>query len=95
MVLGYLFSANNFLYSTAHPISACSLDEEFADYLEKIICQEPLIIAGDFNLHVEDSTNNDALKSMDLLESFGLNGHILDLIITRSCDDILHDSTVF
>ena len=54
---------------------------------------------GDFNFHLDDSNITDATKLHNLLESFNLKqhvatpihsrGHILDLIITRSEDDLV------
>ena len=77
-----------------------SLDE-FSIYLENVVmCPEILIITGDFNFHENYSTNSDANTFTELLETFGLlqykiislpthvSGHILDLVITRSSDDI-------
>ena len=75
--------------------------KDFDDYLESIM-QLPgkLIIAGDFNIHVEDSNNPDTRKFNQLLARYGLsqhvsssthfNGGILDLVITRnnSCDSL-------
>ena len=63
------------------------------------MCPEALVISGDFNLHLDDLRDNDTKKFMDLLETFSLSqhvsgpthlsGHTLDLIITRSSDDIV------
>ena len=86
-------------YSEAHPVSANVFFEEFAAYLESvIICYENLVIASDFNFHLDDLLDHDAIKFTELLETFGLennvtfpthvNGHWLDLIITRSTNDI-------
>ena len=75
--------------------------QDFDDYLESLM-QLPgkLIIAGDFNLHLEDSTNSDSRKFMQILTNYGLiqhistpthlGGGILDLVITRSnlCDSL-------
>ena len=62
------------------------------------MCPEALVISGDFNLSLDDLRGNDTKKFVDLLETlsfatrFGpthLSGHTLDLIITRSSDDIV------
>ena len=55
-----------------------------------------LMILGDFNFHVEDPTDADANKFLDLITSFSLvqrvhgptheKGRTLDLVITRSDD---------
>ena len=59
----------------------------------------PLLIAGDFNIHVDVPANADSVCLKELLESMGLqqhvneptheSGHTLDLIITRQCDSLL------
>ena len=63
------------------------------------MCPEALVISGDFNLHLDDLRDYDTKKFMNLLETFSLSqhvsgpthlsGHTLDLIITRSSDDIV------
>ncbi|XP_068757976.1 uncharacterized protein [Montipora capricornis] len=83
---------------------------EFAEFLESIVMTtEPLIMAGDFNIHVNVPSDNDAVRFLDLLSSMGLqqhidfpthvSGNILDLLITRSSDsrlirDVQPDTTV-
>ena len=64
----------------------------------------PLLIAGDFNIHVDVPGNADSVCLKELLESMGLqelfnvptheSGHTLDLIITRQCDSLLADIPV-
>ena len=63
------------------------------------MCPEALVISGDFSLHLDDLRDNDTKKFEDLLETFNLSQHVsgpthlsgqtLDLIITRSSDDIV------
>ncbi|CAH3104989.1 unnamed protein product [Pocillopora meandrina] len=63
------------------------------------MCPEALVISGDFNLHLDDLRDSDTKKLEDLLETFNLSqyvsgpthlsGQTLDLIITRSSDDIV------
>ena len=76
--------------------------EEFSAYLESIIlCSEPLLITGDFNIHVDVVGDPNCVKFLDLLEAMGLlqhvttptheSGHTLDLIITRQCDALVKD----
>ena len=78
------------LYSRAHPVHIGTFFDELNDYLESVIlCQYSILITGDFNIHVNDLSNVDALRFQDLRESFGLeqhvhgpthtHGHILDL----------------
>ena len=73
---------------------------EFSDLMEStILSKEPLIVVGDYNIHVDVPNDTDALKFLDLLESLGLEqhvtepthirGHTLDLVITRKIEDIL------
>ncbi len=72
---------------------------DFSDYLETVVlCQEPLLICGSFNIHVDVPSDNDARKFLELLESMGLknhvffqtnvSGHALDLIIICSTDGV-------
>ena len=89
-------------YSPAHPVTTSTFFTDFADYLEiLILSSEPLVITGDFNVHVDDSTNPDATKLLDLLDSLGLCQHVtqsthelghtvIDLIITRRSDSTIH-----
>lgn len=54
---------------------------------------QPLMIIGDFNIHVDDPNDVYAVEFLDLLESMRLmqhvdvptheQGHTLDLVITR------------
>ena len=87
-------------YSSLHPVSTSVFFDEFSQFLENVVmCPEALVISGDFNLHLDDLRDNDTKKFMDLLETFNLSqhvsgpthlsGHTLDLIITRSSDDIV------
>ena len=86
-------------YSDNHPVTTNVFFEEFSDYLESVVlCDEPLCILGDFNIHMEDIQNLDQNKMSEILASFGLqqhvsfathqSGHTLDLIITRNCGDV-------
>jgi hypothetical protein len=90
-------------YSRSRPISMGTFFNELSDYLESVIlCPYSILITGDFNVHADDPSNDDALRFLDLLESLGLeqhvdesthtHGHILDLVITRIGDDILNES---
>ena len=87
-------------YSEAHPVPTSAFMQEFSVFLENLVlCPEILVVAGDFNLHMDDATDADALKFAELLETFGLiqhinfathvSGHWLDLIITRSSNDVM------
>ena len=92
-------------YLPLHPVTTSTFLADFTDYLETLILStEPLVITGDFNVHVDDSTNPDATRLLDLLDSMSLCqhvtqpthelGHTIDLIITRQSDSIVCDSPV-
>ena len=87
-------------YSAAHPISTSVFLDEFPAYLESVVMSsEPLLITGDFNIHVNVPNDSDAARFLELLTSMGLeqhvdkpthiSGHTLDLIITRCSDSLL------
>ena len=72
-------------------------------YLESVILtSEPLIILGDFNIHVCPATTPEAVEFLDLLTSMGLKQHVtqptheagntLDLVITREHDTVIRGS---
>ena len=79
---------------------------ESAAFIETIILvPEPLIIASDFNIHIDRGNDcNDAARFLDILQSMGLtqpvdgpthnDGHTLDLIITRSFDRVISTKPV-
>ena len=73
---------------------------EFSTYLESILMSpEPLLITGDFNVHVDGLGDQDGDAFLEILESMGFlqnvdkpthrSGHALGLIITRQCDSVL------
>lgn len=73
---------------------------DFSDFLETLILsQSQLVIAGDFNYHIDNPSCRDAQEFLGILESYGccqhvkssthIGGHILDLIITRATDHIV------
>ena len=41
-----------------------------------ILCSEPIIITGDFNIHVDDLSDHNAIILLDMLECFGLQQHV-------------------
>ena len=71
---------------------------EFSSLLESYITKTgSLVIAGDFNFHIDDTTDTAAANFLSLLESFDLQhvrscthrgGHTLDLVITRDAEYI-------
>ena len=76
--------------------------DTFTQFLEDIDRNSAdIIIAGDFNLHIDNATRPDVTKFLNLLDCFGLNvrvekpthvsGHTLDLVITRKDSSILQN----
>ena len=87
-------------YSATHPVSTSAFVDEFPAYLESVnMSPEPLLIAGNFNIHVDVPNDSNATRFLELLTSMGLeqhvekpthiSGHTLDLIITRCLDSLL------
>ena len=84
--------------------------EEFSLCLEHYVIKPgSLMIAGDFNFHIDRQSDVATINFLSLLEAFNLRhvtqathraGHFLDLIITRSDDDgflqsiNVHDSSM-
>ena len=82
-------------YSPSHPRTVGMFITEFAEFLVSVVMTtEPLVLAGDFNIHVNIKSDNDAAHFLDLLSSMGLHQHIdfpthisgntLDLLISRT-----------
>ena len=76
-----------------------ALIKEFNNMLEScMLANGKLIVLGDFNIQMDDTTSTNASKFGDLLREYGLHqyvsgpthnwGHMLDLVITRSPSDI-------
>ena len=87
-------------HSEDHRVPMVTFLSEFSSYMESIILsKDHLLILGDFNIHMDVSTNADTVKFMDLLESLGLEQHVrgpththgptLDLVITRKMENII------
>ena len=79
--------------------------QEFSEYLELLSASTgKLLIMGDFNIHVDRPDLPVVAKFLSTLVIFGLNqhvvdathidGHTLDLVITRCSDDFIYDSFV-
>jgi len=73
--------------------------EELSTVLETLVTHGcPVIISGDFNIHVEDPSDASTLRLMELLSSMDLQQHVtlpthqaggtLDLVITFSDYDV-------
>ncbi|KAK2551980.1 hypothetical protein P5673_026977 [Acropora cervicornis] len=78
---------------------------EFSSLLESYIIKTgSLLITGDFNFYVDDTSAAVAANFLGLLESFDLRqhvysythraGHTLDLVISRSAESILNVTSV-
>ena len=85
--------------------------EEFSLLLEEYVVKSgSLLIAGDFNFHIDDTSDVSTKNFINLFEAFNLRihatqathraGHILDLIITRIYNESfisnvdVHDSMI-
>ena len=76
--------------------------EDFTVFLEQqTITNGCLLIMGDFNFHVEDVSDSEAMQFLELLnvnnlqqhisQSTHKHGHTLDLVITRKDEDTVHN----
>ena len=64
-------------YSSEHNVPMSVFFNEFSNYLESLLLsKEPLLISGDFNIHIDDAADADSFKFQDLLESVG-SGNML------------------
>jgi len=85
--------------------------DEFSSFLETLVLLPgKLFICGDFNIHVDNKNDCNTQRFLDLLDCFSLHcfdstssthklGHALDLLITRSDEDLisnffLHDPVI-
>ncbi len=66
---------------------------DFSDFIAKVILgKRPILVVGDFNIHVDDANDPSANSFLDILTVYGLtqhvtepthlSGHTLDLLIT-------------
>ena len=76
-----------------------TLYAEIGNYIEQLVLTPgALVIAGDFNIHVDDHSDKEAADFLSLIESFGLKqhvsgpthrtGHTLDIVLTRDRDSL-------
>ena len=81
-------------YSTQHPITNTIFIDEIMEWLPQVLTNHNnIIIARDFNLHVNDESDTDASIFIDTMEAMGLQQHvtypthksdnILDLVFTE------------
>ena len=84
--------------------SVLSFVNDFLDYMERNINSTgKLLLAGDFNIHVNDLESPNTNTFLDVLDSFGLQNHIhfpayclnntLDLVTTSGQDNFIENST--
>ena len=75
------------------------------DFLQHhVIKSRNILIVGDFNFHYEDPLNSDASRFRDILSihslcqhvsgSIHMDGHTLDVVITKSTDNLISNTTV-
>ena len=87
--------------SSANNLSTSLFMNEFSSLLESYIMKTGLLlIVGDFNFHVDDTSDAVAANFLGLLESFDLRQHVhsythragdtLDLVISRSAESIFN-----
>ena len=64
-------------YSSNHPVTTSVFFADFSSLLESIIMSSvTLLIAGDFDIHVDVPGNADSVCLKELLESMGLQQHV-------------------
>ena len=64
-------------YSAKHPVTLSTFLEEFQEFLDEVIhSPNILILAGDFNIHVDDRNDNYAEQFTDILFSYGLQNNV-------------------
>jgi len=79
--------------------------DEFQVFLEQFLSgSNSVFLVGDFNFHIEDTTNAAALQFLNILECFNLTQHVneatyqgkhvLDLLITRHDEHIIENVAV-
>jgi exonuclease III len=93
------------LYRPPNNTSIGLFMQEFGSLLEMYAIRHgSLIIAGDFNIHVNDKSDSTARDFISLIESFNLQqrvqqathsaGHTLDLVLSRCDESVVHTVTV-
>ena len=86
--------------SKSNSLNSSIFFHEFSTLAEQLVLTPGnLLIVGDFNYHVDVSTNSDATRFSNVIKSFIMrqhvigpthkHGHTLDLILTRSNDDLV------
>jgi hypothetical protein len=79
--------------------------EEFSQYMDShATTTGRLVVTGDFNFHYSDLCNSETVKLRNCFNSLNLTqhvqdithtkGHLLDLVLTRATEDIIHNLQV-
>ena len=87
-------------YSKKNRLTTRMFFSDFSTMLESVNnIPSRVLLAGDFNTHMDDKEDRDTITMTDMLSSTGLrqhvntathkNDHILDLLITRDYDDTI------
>ena len=76
---------------------------EFDDFLERMCMSSKLLIAGDFNIHMDNTCNYYVKRFSEILNQYGLRqfvhgpthtaGHTIDLILARECDNLVKSTS--
>ena len=91
--------------SKKHRVTTSTFLDDLSRYIETLtISPGHLLLAGDFNFHVDVPDDSDASSFLDFLDSTSLKqhvtttthkqGHILDLLITKSSDNFISSTKV-
>lgn len=63
--------------STKNKLTTTQFFAEFSKLTEELTnCNKPLLIAGDFNFHLDDKKNSDACRFIDFLDSANMTQHV-------------------
>ena len=64
-------------YSERNPVTRAMFMNEFSDLLENLSLRSaPIVILGDFNLHVDDKKDCYSKQFLQCLKSFGFKQHV-------------------
>ena len=82
----------------SQPVTAAFFDELSAVFEQLMTLRHPVVVCGDFNVHVDQADNPHAVRLAQLLHAFGCTqhvvgpthtaGHTLDLVITKADTDV-------
>ena len=86
-------------YSNQHPVTNTMFMDDITEWLSNILPKDNnIILAGDFNLHVNDGLDGDTITIIKTIEAMGLqqlvcspthkSGNMLDLIFTGITEEV-------